>query len=71
MGNNVFTAGPYDHNPFVGDRPMKIPYTLSAKIAQFPYVFYWRYGIFYKAAVITFFVGIPVFYKIEKLCKFP
>lgn len=48
-------------------RPMKFPYTFSAKIAQFPLKFYvqkqwgWRY---YGIALL---VSAPVFYKISKL----
>lgn len=69
MGN-VFTPGPYPHNPFVGDRPMKYPYTMGAKIAQFPFVYHWRYMLVSKAAVCSFLFGIPVFYKLQQLCKF-
>lgn len=69
MGN-VFTAGPYEHNPWVGDRPQKYPYTLSAKIAQFPYVYHWRYCLLGKAAVYSAILGMPFFYWIQKKCKF-
>lgn len=50
-------------------RPMKFPYTFSAKIAQFPLKFYiqkqwiWRY---YGIALVF---CAPVFYKISKLGK--
>lgn len=48
-------------------RPMRYPYTFSAKIAQFPIKHYiknqwiWRY--YFIAAVAC----VPVFYKISKL----
>lgn len=51
----------------VPSRPMKFPYTFSAKIAQFPLKFYmqkqwgWRY---YAFALV---LSAPVFYKISKL----
>ena len=45
-------------------RPMKYPYTLSAKIAQFPWGMYWknawvfRYGAFASALTFPIFVMI-------------
>ncbi|KAH8391259.1 hypothetical protein KR215_009714 [Drosophila sulfurigaster] len=51
-------------------RPMKYPYTFSAKLAQFPIKHYiknqwiWRY---YFIAVVA---CVPVFYKISKLGKY-
>jgi len=51
-------------------RPMRYPYTFSAKIAQFPIKHYiknqwiWRY--YFIAAVAC----VPVFYKISKLGAF-
>lgn len=51
-------------------RPMKFPYTFSAKIAQFPFKFYiqknwiWRYYL--AACVLT----MPVFYKIGKMGEY-
>ncbi|KAH8348929.1 hypothetical protein KR084_012501 [Drosophila pseudotakahashii] len=51
-------------------RPMRYPYTFSAKIAQFPIKHYiknqwiWRY--YFIAAVAC----VPVFYKISKLGSF-
>lgn len=48
-------------------RPMKYPYTFTAKIAQFPWKFYisksWVYRYYAIAVVVTF----PVFVKIHKL----
>ncbi|KAF0290961.1 hypothetical protein FJT64_010873 [Amphibalanus amphitrite] len=52
-------------------RPMKYPYTLSAKIAQFPWGLYWknawvfRYGAF--ASAITF----PIFVMIQNAVYSP
>ncbi|KAH8300331.1 hypothetical protein KR044_012952 [Drosophila immigrans] len=51
-------------------RPMKYPYTFSAKLAQFPVKHYiknqwiWRY---YFIAVVA---CVPVFYKISRLGKY-
>ncbi|XP_016988168.1 uncharacterized protein LOC108050802 [Drosophila rhopaloa] len=52
-------------------RPMRYPYTFSAKIAQFPIKHYiknqwiWRY--YFIAAVAC----VPVFYKISRLANSP
>ncbi|XP_028037435.1 uncharacterized protein LOC114248405 [Bombyx mandarina] len=52
-------------------RPMKFPYTFSAKVAQFPYKFYlqnlwlWRY---WAAAIV---ISSPLFYKIHKMSNSP
>ncbi|CAG9128079.1 hypothetical protein JYU34_018388 [Plutella xylostella] len=52
-------------------RPMKYPYTISAKIAQFPMKYYvqnqwiWRY---WMAGIL---VSAPIFYKIHKLANSP
>nr|CAD7413094.1 unnamed protein product [Timema cristinae] len=52
-------------------RPMKFPYTFTAKLVQFPLKFYiqnnwiWRYYIFGIAG------SLPVFYYISKLSNSP
>ncbi|VVD04360.1 uncharacterized protein LOC126964813 [Leptidea sinapis] len=53
-------------------RPMKYPYTFTAKAAQFPLKFYfqnqwiWRYWL--GGGLI---LSIPIFYKIHKLSNSP
>ncbi|KZC06180.1 hypothetical protein WN55_10089 [Dufourea novaeangliae] len=52
---------------------MKYPYTLSAKLAQFPYAYYFhnKSSWVFKYWAISFFVCLPVFYKIQKLSNHP
>ena len=50
-------------------RPVKYPYTLTAKIANFPYKYYMQYSWLYKYYIIGTLVCLPIFYKIQKLCK--
>ncbi|CAB0031228.1 unnamed protein product [Trichogramma brassicae] len=52
-------------------RPMKYPYTMSAKMAQFPYKFYWKHSWGFKYWVIASILCVPVFYKIQKLSYSP
>ncbi|XP_078034589.1 reduction of Rh1 [Augochlora pura] len=55
------------------DRRMKYPYTLSAKLAQFPYKHYfnnpysWIFKWWFAGALVT----LPIFYKIQKLSYSP
>lgn len=51
-------------------RPMKFPYTFSAKIAQFPYKFYFQKQWIWKFYAVGVLASIPVFYKISQLGKF-
>lgn len=51
-------------------RPMKFPYTFSAKIAQFPYKFYFQKQWMWKFYIFGVAASIPVFYKISQLGKF-
>lgn len=48
-------------------RPMKFPYTLSAKIAQFPFKFYYNNNWLFKYYIFGLVVSLPVFMKISKL----
>ncbi|KAF2899773.1 hypothetical protein ILUMI_06410 [Ignelater luminosus] len=52
-------------------RPMKFPYTFTAKLTQFPWKYYinnnWVYRYYFIAVAVTF----PVFYKIHKLANSP
>lgn len=50
-------------------RPMKFPYTFSAKIAQFPLKFYIQNQWIWKYYLVGLAISLPVFYKIHKLCK--
>uniref|UniRef100_A0A2A4JH47 Uncharacterized protein n=1 Tax=Heliothis virescens TaxID=7102 RepID=A0A2A4JH47_HELVI len=52
-------------------RPMKFPYTFSAKIAQFPLKFYVQNQWIWKYWAIGVVVSLPVFYKIHKLANSP
>ncbi|KYM97132.1 PREDICTED: uncharacterized protein LOC108778780 [Cyphomyrmex costatus] len=52
-------------------RPMKYPYTLTAKIAQFPFKYYMQHSWLFKYLLISTFVTIPIFYKIQKLSYSP
>lgn len=51
-------------------RPMRYPYTWSAKIAQFPLRFYINNNPLWKYYFLGVIAAIPVFYKIDRLGKF-
>ncbi|CAG5004385.1 unnamed protein product [Parnassius apollo] len=52
-------------------RPMKFPYTFSAKVAQFPLKFYIQNQWIWRYWFISFGVCLPVFYKIHKMANSP
>ncbi|TGZ49173.1 uncharacterized protein Roh [Temnothorax longispinosus] len=52
-------------------RPMKYPYTLTAKVAQFPYRYYVKHSWLYKYLLIGTLVSFPIFYKVQKLSYAP
>ncbi|XP_058790017.1 uncharacterized protein LOC131663564 [Phymastichus coffea] len=52
-------------------RPMKYPYTLSAKIAQFPFKYYYDNSWVFKYSAFAFILCIPIFYKIQKMSYSP
>ncbi|KAK9509683.1 hypothetical protein O3M35_006944 [Rhynocoris fuscipes] len=52
-------------------RPMKYPYTLGAKIGQFPYKFMMNSVWPFKYYLIAIGVCLPVFYKIGKQSHHP
>ncbi|RVE44115.1 hypothetical protein evm_011226 [Chilo suppressalis] len=52
-------------------RPMKYPYTFSAKIAQFPFKHYLQNQWIWRYWMISIGVSLPVFYKIHKLANSP
>lgn len=47
-------------------RRMKYPYTYTAKLAQFPYKFYFTNSWLYKYWLVGMVVSAPIFYKIHK-----
>lgn len=50
-------------------RPMKYPYTFSAKIAQFPYKFYLKNSWLARYWLIGMAASLPLWYKIHKAGK--
>ncbi|XP_012215392.1 uncharacterized protein roh [Linepithema humile] len=52
-------------------RPMKYPYTLSAKVAQFPFRYYVNHSWMFKYWLIGIGISLPLFYKIQKLSYSP
>lgn len=50
-------------------RPMKYPYTFSAKIAQFPYKFYWKNSWLARYWIYGMVVSFPLFYKVHGMGK--
>ncbi|CAK1583951.1 unnamed protein product [Parnassius mnemosyne] len=52
-------------------RPMKFPYTFSAKIAQFPLKYYIQNQWIWRYWFIGMGVCLPVFYKINKMANSP
>jgi hypothetical protein len=51
------------------NRAMKFPYTLSAKIAQFPIKHYFHNQWIWKYYFVSLALCVPVFYKISRLGK--
>jgi hypothetical protein len=51
-------------------RPMKFPYTFSAKIAQFPLKFHIKNNWIWRYYLIALGVSIPIFYKIDRMGEF-
>ncbi|XP_013787121.1 uncharacterized protein LOC106471080 isoform X2 [Limulus polyphemus] len=52
-------------------RPMKYPYTFSAKIAQFPYKFHFTKNWFLKYYIFGFALSYPIFLYIHKKVNSP
>lgn len=50
-------------------RPMKYPYTFTAKIVQFPWKFYFQNQWVFRYWAFAFVVSLPLFNAIRKLCK--
>lgn len=51
-------------------RPMKYPYTILGKLSQFPYRYYIQHSWLFKFTLIGGLLSLPIFYKIQKLCKY-
>lgn len=51
-------------------RPMKFPYTFTAKLAQFPLKFHIQKQWIWRYYAIALVVSTPLFYKIGQLGKF-
>ncbi|KAF2880390.1 hypothetical protein ILUMI_25783, partial [Ignelater luminosus] len=48
-----------------GSRKMKFPYTLTAKIVQFPWLFYIKNNWVYRYYFISVILCLPIFKKIS------
>ncbi|KAJ8976304.1 hypothetical protein NQ317_010258 [Molorchus minor] len=52
-------------------RPMKYPYTFTAKMVQFPWKYYFTNQWIWKYYAISFVLCLPVFNSIRKLANSP
>ncbi|XP_074042198.1 uncharacterized protein [Leptinotarsa decemlineata] len=52
-------------------RPMKFPYTFSAKLAQFPWKYHLKNQWLWKYYAISVVVCIPIFKSISNLANSP
>uniref|UniRef100_A0AAG5DAS8 Uncharacterized protein n=1 Tax=Anopheles atroparvus TaxID=41427 RepID=A0AAG5DAS8_ANOAO len=52
-------------------RCMKFPYTLSAKLAQFPIQHYLRTQWIWRYYFVAFGISTPLFYKLHQLANAP
>ncbi|KAL0121193.1 hypothetical protein PUN28_008697 [Cardiocondyla obscurior] len=52
-------------------RHMKYPYTFAAKIAQFPYKYYYKHSWFFRYYLVGVLASVPLFYKLQKLSYSP
>ncbi|CAG9761361.1 unnamed protein product [Ceutorhynchus assimilis] len=57
--------------PAVPGRPMKYPYTFSAKIAQFPYKFYFKNNFLCRWYLVGILAALPLFKKISNMANSP
>lgn len=51
-------------------RPMKYPYTFSAKIAQFPFKHYFKHNWVVRYYCLSIVLCAPLFYKIQQASKY-
>ncbi|XP_025104291.1 uncharacterized protein LOC112570193 [Pomacea canaliculata] len=54
-----------------GGQPMKYPYTISAKLAQFPYRWHWKHGRFIRFLAFTLVGVSPLIITIHKAVHSP
>ncbi|XP_019873045.1 uncharacterized protein LOC109601267 [Aethina tumida] len=54
-----------------GNRPMKFPYTFTAKMVQFPYQFHYNTNWYFKYYSWAVIASLPVFFYLERLSKAP
>lgn len=54
---------PTDHTPV----PMKYPYTLTAKMAQFPYKHYYDHNWMWRYYFYALIACVPIFYKLSRM----
>ncbi|KAJ8959879.1 hypothetical protein NQ318_011615 [Aromia moschata] len=54
-----------------GSRPMKFPYTFTAKVVQFPFKFYFKNNWIYRYYCFAFVACLPVFLYIQRLSNTP
>ncbi|GLV43502.1 reduction of Rh1 [Carabus blaptoides fortunei] len=52
-------------------RPMKYPYTFTAKFSQFPLSYYFKNQWIWKYYFLSVAACVPVFYSIHKLANSP
>ncbi|XP_064603866.1 uncharacterized protein LOC135469217 [Liolophura sinensis] len=46
--------------------PMRYPYSLSAKLARFPYKWFWNNSRFVRFLGLSLVLTFPIFYKIHR-----
>lgn len=51
-------------------RPMKYPYTFTAKCMQFPYRYYIEKNWIFKYYFMSIILCVPIFYKLERLGEY-
>ncbi|CAG9862629.1 unnamed protein product [Phyllotreta striolata] len=56
---------------FVRRRPMKYPYTLTAKVAQFPLLHYIKHNWVWRYYIGGLILSAPVFWYITKITNSP
>lgn len=63
------SGGAFSNKSSKQSRPMKFPYTFSAKIAQFPFKYYYKNNWMFRYYWYGVIGSIPVFAYFQKLCK--
>ncbi|XP_028128302.1 uncharacterized protein LOC114324628 [Diabrotica virgifera virgifera] len=52
-------------------RPMKFPYTFTAKLVQFPYKHYFKHNWIYRYYVFGVIASLPIFMYLSRLAHSP